>query len=158
MNRVVFNGWRFLMEKKLHHVEIIDSNGFPLIVFDFEKMDLDLDSMKSDKQVFSSSLLVVAIQGLDATGKLFNVVESEKEKFLVIKKEDISLVLALDPDVDIYDAKIHLFARSLLAAYIKLMDKLDISLDFLTVDDYIKKVREPFRRLVIRLLEKIGLV
>lgn len=146
------------MDGKIQRVEIINSDGFPLIIFDFKKMDLDTERMKSDKQVFKSSLLVVAIQGLDAEGKLFNIVESEKEKFLVVKKGDVALVLSLNLDADPYDPKIQLFARSLLTAFIKMLDKLGITPDLLTMNDYIKDVREPFKKLVIRLIEKIGLV
>lgn len=139
----------------LKKIEILESSGFPLIIYDMERKELERKEMLSDKKVFKSSLLVVAVQGLVDSGTVFNVVESENEKFLLVKKGPFSLVLTLDPKANAYDEKIQLFARSVLIGFLKMLEKLNIEADQLTVEEYIKRVEEPFKKLVNKIIEKV---
>ena len=138
-------------------IEVLDESGFPLIVYDFRRHEIDKEALLSDKKVLKSSLLVAAVHGLSEDGSLTNIIDMGKEKFLVLKRKEIIVVLSLSPHVDPSSEKIQLFARSLLYGIMKLHERMGINPTDIPLQEYLDKIDEPFRKLVKNLIIRVGL-
>lgn len=142
---------------KILRIEVLEESGFPLMHYDMQSRKIIKDIASSNRDVLKSSLLVAAIQGLSETGTKISTIETEEEKYLLVKKKNLILVLVLPKDADAYSEKLHLFAHSLVHGLVKLHEKMGLSPGDISMEEYYEKMEKPFNRLMNLLISKIGL-
>jgi len=120
-------------------------------------MKIDEESLLSgdDQLMLRSSLLVAALQALQATGGELYVAETKDEKFLFIQKDDIIVCFHITPDADPYSEKIQLFARALANAVIKIHDERNIDTSMVEVQEYLSGVGSIIEKIISKLLDRI---
>jgi len=139
-------------------IDLLDERGFPLIIYDMKKRRIDKETLLSEKNVLKSAFLVAAIHGLTEGKRLTNIVTTENEKYLLLKRDKFVLVITLSQDADTTSEKLQLFARSLLYGVIEIHKRLGINPADLFLEDYLEIISDPFEKLVKKLIDRLKLV